>query len=463
MATVSAVNRPNGQSRAGLGAVLKYTMQEKKTVWEDEKLVSGLNCIPENAYDEFIGTKVQFGKDGGRMYYHFVQSFPPDEKITPKLAHEFALEFAKHWQGFEVVVSTHSDRDHVHSHFIINSVSFEDGKKYHCDRDEIKALQRLNDELCMRFGYSVCRKKKQTEGTQNMSQAEYHSALRSESWKMALRIAIDDAMKYAVSREQFVEFMRSEGYGITWTGSRKNITYTCPNGKKCRDSKLNESKYLKEAMENEFRIREHLIPGASQAAGENQRGESEGSGNYGHSHGRQLGSADRQRTASDRCDGAEHGQAAGAYDGGTDGGADVGAGRTAGGRPGGDSGEDRRYAVSDAADAGQFVVGDQGADGEIGIRDIRTGWESERAILLGVLRGGEKTEKMGPKDHLDKSHTVGRGPSVGAAALGLVNGLAYSFGDDGQSGDGGEDDDDDIDKQLRREIRAVKDGQVLVM
>lgn len=463
MATISAVNRPNGQSRAGLGAVLKYTMQEKKTVWEGEKLVSGLNCIPENAYDEFIGTKVQFGKDGGRMYYHFVQSFPPDEKITPKQAHEFALEFAKHWQGFEVVVSTHCDRDHVHSHFIINSVSFEDGKKYHCDRDEIKALQRLNDELCMRFGYSVCRKKKQTEGTQNMSQAEYHSALRSESWKMALRIAIDDAMKYAVSREQFVEFMRSEGYGITWTGSRKNITYTCPNGKKCRDSKLNESKYLKEAMENEFRIREQIIAGAAQAVGENERGEGKGSDVDGHSHGRQLGSADRQRTASYRSDGAEHGPAAGTDDGRSDGGTDVGAGPAAGGRPDGDSGEDRRYAGSDTADAGQFVGGDQGADGKIDIQDIRTGWESEREILFGVLRGGDKTEKVAAKDHLDKSHTVGRGLSVGTAALGLVNSLAYTFGDDGEPDGCGEDDGDDIDRQLRREIRAVKNGMDLVM
>ena len=84
-------------------------------------------------------------------------------------------------------------------------------------------------------------------------------------------------------------------------------------------------------------------------------------------------------------------------------------------------------------------------------------------VLLGVLRGGEKTEKMGSKDHLDKSHTVGRGPSVGVAALGLVNGLAFTFGDDGQTGDSGEDDDDDIDKELRRQERAVKDGQVLVM
>ena len=79
--------------------------------------------------------------------------------------------------------------------------------------------------------------------------------MRGESWKVALAIQIDECMKYAVNKEQFIELMESEGYQVKWTDSRANITYTTPDGKRCRDYRLHDTKYLKENMDYEFKLR----------------------------------------------------------------------------------------------------------------------------------------------------------------------------------------------------------------
>ena len=253
MATVTPINRPKGQCRAGLSAALDYVMQEKKTEFEGRQLVTGINCQPEICYTQFISTKLQYGKCDGKMYFHFVQSFHPDENITPEKAHAVALELAQQWKDYEVIVATHTDAEHIHSHFIINSVSFENGRKLHFEKDDLTQLRKFSDAICMRHGLSICQPKKQQ--TSGIRQSEYHAAMRGESWKVALAIQIDECMKYAVNKEQFIELMQSEGYQVKWTDSRANITYTTPDGKSCRDFRLHEEKYLKENMEYEFYIR----------------------------------------------------------------------------------------------------------------------------------------------------------------------------------------------------------------
>jgi hypothetical protein len=264
MATVNFINRKKSQTRAGMKFVLKYTQREDKTLFEGMKLVSGLNCSPQSVYEEFMNTKLLYGKDSQRMYYHFVQSFPPNENVTPQTAHEIALKLAEHYKEFEVLVSTHVDCDHIHSHFIINSVSFETGKKLHQAASAIQELRQKSDALCLEYGLSVCQPKEQR--TKPLTAGEYHTAVRGGSWKMRLINTIDECMRYATSKEIFVQMMESEGYAVKWTDTRKNITYTTPDGKRCRDDRLHESKYLKERMELELRIRQEIIAGRTQTA-----------------------------------------------------------------------------------------------------------------------------------------------------------------------------------------------------
>ena len=258
MAIVHFVNYKRGtQSRAAMRGVMLYVMQEKKTAWDGVPLVSGINCQPQSVYDDFLNTKLLYHKDSGVMFYHMVQSFPKGAAVDPRQAHEAARRLAEYFDGCEVLVCTHVDREHIHSHCVINSVNFETGKKLHMAKEQIQELMRRNDAICQEMGLPVF--DAPTQQAHGMSGAEYHTALKGQSWKLRLMNTIDECMKYAADKDAFVSLMASEGYTVCWESGRKYITYTTPEGMRCRDSKLHEEKYCKEAMEHEFRIRAKLV------------------------------------------------------------------------------------------------------------------------------------------------------------------------------------------------------------
>ena len=258
MAIVHFVNYKRGtQSRATMRGVMLYVMQEKKTTWEGAPLASGINCQPQSVYDDFINTKLLYHKAGGVMFYHMVQSFPKGAEVDPRQAHEAARRLAEYFDGCEVLVCTHVDREHIHSHCVINSVNFDTGKKLHMAKEQIQELMRRNDAICQEMGLPVF--ETPIQKARGMGGAEYHTALKGQSWKLRLMNTIDECMKYAADKDAFVSLMASEGYQVRWESTRKHITYTTPDGLKCRDSKLHEEKYCKEAMEHEFRIRAKLV------------------------------------------------------------------------------------------------------------------------------------------------------------------------------------------------------------
>ncbi|MFR2559874.1 MAG: relaxase/mobilization nuclease domain-containing protein [Oscillospiraceae bacterium] len=258
IAIVHFVNHKKGtQSRAAMAGVLFYVAQPKKTMWEREQLVSGINCQPQSVYDDFLNTKLLYHKDGGTMFYHMVQSFPKGAAVDPRQAHKAARRLAEYFEGCEVLICTHVDREHVHSHCVINSVNFETGKKLHMAKEQLQELMRHNDAICQEMGLPVFEATAQK--SRGMSGAEYHTALKRQSWKLRLANTIDECMRYAADRDAFVSLMESEGYAVRWESSRKYITYTTPDGMRCRDNKLHEEKYCKEVMEHEFRIRAELV------------------------------------------------------------------------------------------------------------------------------------------------------------------------------------------------------------
>ena len=265
IAIVHFVNYKKGtQSSASMAGVLFYVAQTKKTMWEGEPLVSGINCQPQSVYDDFLNTKLLYHKDGGTMFYHMVQSFPKGAAVDPRQAHEAARRLAEYFEGCEVLVCTHVDREHIHSHCVINSVNFETGKKLHMAKEQLQELMRRNDAICQEIGLPVFEAaRRQSRG---MSGAEYHTALKGQSWKLRLANTIDECMRYAADKDAFVSLMASEGYQVRWESSRKYITYTTPDGMRCRDNKLHEEKYCKEVMEHEFRIRAEIVSARTQAA-----------------------------------------------------------------------------------------------------------------------------------------------------------------------------------------------------
>lgn len=257
MATVMYIPE-HRQNRFAMRAVINYCMQKYKTYdsKSKRKLVSGVNCDGANAFREFMATKKVYGKYNGFFFYHYAQSFSPKEKITPEQAHEIALEFAeKAWSGHEVLVATHCDREHIHSHFVINSVGFESGKKLRQSPSTLKQLRKLSDEICIAHGLSVLQPYRGCKNS--MSSREYRARLRGNSWKEKLAKDIDTAMSYSGSKDDLIRNMSILGYHMTWTDKRKYLTFHCPNGKSCRDIKLHDEKYLKENIEREFLQREY--------------------------------------------------------------------------------------------------------------------------------------------------------------------------------------------------------------
>ena len=401
MAIVHFVNYKRGtQSRAAMRGVMLYVMQEKKTAWDGVPLVSGVNCQPQSVYDDFLNTKLLYNKDGGVMFYHMVQSFPKGAAVDPRQAHEAARRLAEYFDGCEVLVCTHVDREHVHSHCVINSVNFETGKKLHMAKEQLQELMRRNDAICLEMGLPVF--EPTTQQARGMSGAEYHMALKGQSWKLRLMNAIDECMKYAADKDAFVSLMESEGYAVCWESSRKYITYTTPDGLKCRDNKLHEEKYCKEAMEHEFRIRAKLVQRKFHRAEETDGGI-------------EADESAEQRAAANsaadpaHCDPVR--SAAGDEQAG-------GAGRRNKLGAGGNSEDPARIENTHRPDAGAEVAH---GDAEITDRDEQTagtGWESEREVFLQMDRlasgfqsaGGHQVDHTGADPwHGDTGGLVWRG------------------------------------------------------
>ena len=264
MATVMFIPEST-QNRFAMRAVINYCQQEYKTFDSKSKrrLVSGVNCDGENAFREFMATKKIYDKANGIFFYHYAQSFSPTEKITPEQAHEIALEFAeKAWPGHEVLVATHCDKEHIHSHFLINSVGFESGMKLRQSPSTLKKLRKLSDEICIAHGLSVLQPYE--GGGRSISSREYRARLRGNSWKQKLANDIDKAMEYSGSKDEFIRSMSILGYHMTWTDERKYLTFHCPNGKSCREIKLHDDKYLKDNIERELLQREFPDSGSGE-------------------------------------------------------------------------------------------------------------------------------------------------------------------------------------------------------
>ena len=411
MAVVKMINNKS-QSIQGLLCVIAYACKDAKTNHDGQQLISGINCVPSLAFDEFMTTKRLYNQDGGRMFYHMVQSFSPEENITPEVAHEIACKLADAIPGFEIVVATHCDADHVHSHFVINSVSFETGKKYHSDPQSIQSLWDASDKLCLQYGMSVITVRKKKE--HKMNDREYRAYDRGNSWKMALEIAIDDCMTMARNKNHFIRLMEFRGYEVTWTDTRKNITYTTPQGYKCRDRKLNGRKYLKEEMEFEFELRKEICRRYAGGAERNIGAGSSGAENR-RRHGTQLEGADCVAGAAGANTGADPRIAQSAGNGNKNYFSDAGADRCSAGM------SERHGGVNTAVPEEGFEG--SGRSGEIDAdsyeNDRGTLWESEREVFESNLRAAIANEKVDAAVSSDQSHPqrAATHPAVDAAYL----------------------------------------------
>lgn len=212
------VRSPEGSQ--GLDDVIAYAVNSRKTEQhrEDadilERFVSGVNCHPATARAEMLAVKKRFGKEDGTIAYHGYQSFAPGE-ATPEIAHKIGVELAQRLWGnrYQVVVATHLDKaNHQHNHFVLNTVSFVDGKKYFRSAKDYHELQATSDALCREYSLSVIENPQPGKG-------KHYGEWRAEqeqrpTWRGLVRSDIDDAIRQAMTERQFFDTLHRKGYEI---------------------------------------------------------------------------------------------------------------------------------------------------------------------------------------------------------------------------------------------------------
>ena len=203
-----------------LDDVIAYAVSSRKTELhkEDsnvlERFVSGVNCHPATARAEMMAVKKRFGKEDGTIAYHGYQSFAPGE-ATPEMAHKIGVELAQRLWGdrYQVVVATHLDKaNHLHSHFVLNTVSFVDGIKYHRTAKDYHEMQAVSDALCREYGLSVI---ENPQPGKSKHYGEWRAGQeQSPTWRGIVRSDVDEVIRLSMTERQFFENLHRKGYEV---------------------------------------------------------------------------------------------------------------------------------------------------------------------------------------------------------------------------------------------------------
>lgn len=269
MATTKAL------SSRSFKATLEYVSQNSKT---KASLMSGINCSNscETAITQWQVMKKIYKKTTGRSCKHYVHSFAPEEQITPEQAHKIACELVARcpqFKGFQVFIATHTDKPHKHSHIVINSVSIDDGHKIQLTKSDLAQIKTINDEICKEHGLSVTQKGQtfskykredmSTAKTETYRLLEKAAESKADSWMFDTAVKILEIKKKAISKEDFCQQLNTAGVMVTWSETRRNITFQQLDGigkkgkaaKKIRDKTLTDIFKInisKDVLESEF-------------------------------------------------------------------------------------------------------------------------------------------------------------------------------------------------------------------
>lgn len=250
-------------SKAKVGKIEKYLKQEEKT---EEKLISGMNCDSDNFAKQCEMTNALYDKNqnkNDRKYYHIIQSFSPkdNKSLTLEQAHKIGEQYAeKNFKGFEVLVVTHKDKDHIHNHFVVNSVSLENGKKYRADNKSLWELRRTSNELCKQNGLVNSIQDLGKKAKDKIQSGELRKMVRGEdTWKAELKAQITECASTSKNETDFKEKMK-EKYNVEVTertrtskGQKETIYEYQPKGNKkpCGEHRLGED-YGRENIRHGF-------------------------------------------------------------------------------------------------------------------------------------------------------------------------------------------------------------------
>ena len=202
---------PQNTNTDSLGDVIAYAGREDAT--NQRQLVWGIHCSPETAREDMLRVKRAYGKEDGTIAYHGYQSFAEGE-VTPELAHEIGIKLAQEVWGdrYQVLVCTHLDKaSHIHNHFVVNTVSFVDGIKYHRTKEDYQHMRDVSDRLCREYGLSVV---KQPEGKKKNYGEWVAEKNGKPTYRSRIREDIDRAIAASLTEREFYDALEDMGYEL---------------------------------------------------------------------------------------------------------------------------------------------------------------------------------------------------------------------------------------------------------
>lgn len=235
--------------KGNLKNAINYITRDDKT---SKDLIYCKDCDINNVLEQFKYVKELFSNTDGRQYYHFIQSFSPKDKLDYDLANKIGQEMCEYFKGHQIIMTTHKDKDYIHNHFIMNSVNFENGKKYQQSTKDLEKIKMLSNKLCENYNLKQINLSN-SKVSKYLKSGEYHLSKKEETEKKKLINTINKCIRMSKSKNQFIYNMNILGYKVKWQDNRKYITYTTPLNMKFRDKRLLNEKYSKERMEQYFK------------------------------------------------------------------------------------------------------------------------------------------------------------------------------------------------------------------
>ncbi len=267
-----AINKVVNKSTKSHGAmrnVLEYVLRDQKIregYVEISGPYSGENINYDDIYRTWLNEKQLWDKDSGRMYAHFIISFHKDEPVTPADVLDICRSHADHFfSGHQYVIGVHQDKDHLHGHIVVNSVSYIDGHKLHQTKHDLEEQKNYTNNLCRERGLTVAEKGRHFDGSlieqgeiSAWSKDKYNLLINTskKSYVADCAIALMDVIPGCTGREEFISGMKKHGWSVQWEDKHKHIIFRNENGDKVRDSNIEKTfagmKVNKEALTDEF-------------------------------------------------------------------------------------------------------------------------------------------------------------------------------------------------------------------
>ena len=260
----------HGLHREAKRKVIRYVLDPEKTQPDLSYVVGDFQSdeiAPRTVFQEFQRVRQMFGKDvkGSRTYLHGTVSFAPGE-VSAEEAKDFAVELVEQiYPGHQVLVVSHTDANHPHAHFVVETVSYENGKMLHTSKHDLEQAKKLCEQMCQDRGLSIAKKGHHADGTPfedgeftTWEKNKYHQLVKDpkKSYLVTLALAVQDCADAANSQDEFCALMENEyGWSVTWKDSKKYIVFTDSEGHRVRDSNLSKTfniEISKEALTLEF-------------------------------------------------------------------------------------------------------------------------------------------------------------------------------------------------------------------